>query len=349
MGEFTVRELEFAANSALEFYMNKGSVADQAIQNKPLLKKLRSNAKSFPGGKDNISVAVQGQYPSSFQGFVADDEVTYGNPTEVKRAIYPWKLVHDGIKVTMHELLKDGISIVDTTSGKNTSEHSKRDLTVLVNMFENKISTFKEGNDKAFNLMCWRNGTQDPKLVPGVTSFIVDDPTAAVNVGGLDQATNTWWRNYAALNINASTPSNQNLTNALQKAWRQMMRYANTTPQWEFYCGSDFLEAYEKERREKGTYSLDGFMGGQQDNGMADTFFKKIPMQYDPTLDDEGKSKFGYLIDHAQVKLMPIDGEDNKNHSPARPEDKYVLYRAMTWVGGLVCTQRNTSGVFSIA
>jgi hypothetical protein len=35
-------------------------------------------------------------------------------------------------------------------------------------------------------------------------------------------------------------------------------------------------------------------------------------------------------------------------HNPARPADKYVLYRAKTWVGGLVARQRNTSGVYAI-
>lgn len=38
-----------------------------------------------------------------------------------------------------------------------------------------------------------------------------------------------------------------------------------------------------------------------------------------------------------------------KRHNPARPADKYVMYRALTWVGGLVCRQRNANGVYSIA
>jgi hypothetical protein len=45
---------------------------------------------------------------------------------------------------------------------------------------------------------------------------------------------------------------------------------------------------------------------------------------------------------------MVMEGEDMKKHNPARPADKYVLYRAQTWTGGLVCRQRNTSGVYSI-
>ena len=49
------------------------------------------------------------------------------------------------------------------------------------------------------------------------------------------------------------------------------------------------------------------------------------------------------------VKLMVMEGEDMKKHNPARPEDKYVMYRAMTWTGGLIINQRNANGVYSIA
>ena len=70
--------------------------------------------------------------------------------------------------------------------------------------------------------------------------------------------------------------------------------------------------------------------------------------EYDPTLDDEGLSKYCYVIDTKRIFPKVMDGEDMKKHAPARPEDRYVMYRAVTWTGGVVCTQRNTSGVYSI-
>ena len=45
---------------------------------------------------------------------------------------------------------------------------------------------------------------------------------------------------------------------------------------------------------------------------------------------------------------MNVTGENWQKHSPSRPEDKYVFYRAMTYMGGLVCNQRNANGVYSI-
>ena len=70
---------------------------------------------------------------------------------------------------------------------------------------------------------------------------------------------------------------------------------------------------------------------------------------YDPTLDDNSQSKYGYVLDCKTIMPMVMEGEDMKQHNPARPEDKYVIYRAVTWTGGLICNQRNANGVYSIA
>jgi hypothetical protein len=66
-------------------------------------------------------------------------------------------------------------------------------------------------------------------------------------------------------------------------------------------------------------------------------------------LDDQGKSKYLYVMDTKHIYPMAVEGESMRNHSPSRPVDKYVFYRAKTWVGGLVTDQRNCHGVYSIA
>jgi len=44
-----------------------------------------------------------------------------------------------------------------------------------------------------------------------------------------------------------------------------------------------------------------------------------------------------------------MDGEKMKRHSPARPADQYVMYRALTTTGVLAATQLNCHGVYEIA
>jgi hypothetical protein len=115
-------------------------------------------------------------------------------------------------------------------------------------------------------------------------------------------------------------------------------------------CGSAFLDWFEQELRAKGNYTLEGWAKSNSiDASVADVSFKGISFEYDPTLDDLGLSKYAYVLDPKTIYPMVVTGEDMKKHAPARPENKYVFYRAMTWIGGLVCVQRNANGVYSIA
>lgn len=345
---FTVAEVENIANSALDFYIDKGRAQAQHIQDKPLLEALRSAETTFPGGKENISGAVKGNTTSAIQGFEHDDDVGYSNPANTKRYNFPWKLIHLGIEFSMHECAKDGISIVDTTNGKGETNHSDRELTALVNILNEKFEDMSEGWDRGFNNMYWDDGSADSKLIPGIRSFIVDSPTAGLVVGGIDQSANPWWRNRAVLGINASTPSNLNISTTLQREYRQLRRYGGNPKKW--MAGSDFIEALELELRSKGNFTQDGWnTKGKTDAGMADISFKGNSIEYDPTLDDKGLSKRLYVMDTRFIKPKVMEGENMKKHYPARPENKYMFFRAMTYIGGLICNKRNAHGVYSIA
>lgn len=345
---FTAQELDNIGQAVMEYKQNVPNVTAQTLQDKPLLAKMRDATKEFPGGKDNITVRVKGVYSTTIQGFEHDDAVAYGNPANLKTATYPWKLIHSGISFTMHELLKAGISITDSTTGKGETRHSENEKIVLVDLLEDKVDDMMEGTDRGMNEMFWRDGTQDAKVVPGLRSFILDDPTTATVVGGIDQSVNTWWRNRAALGVSTADASAQLLVAKLQKEFRQLRRYGGR-PDF-FPAGSDFIEWMEKELRSKGNYTLEGWTSkGKTDAGMADISFKGLQVQYDPTLDDMGLAKYGYVLDTKHIFPKVVQGENAKKHNPARPENKYVFYRAQTWVGGLVCDQRNCHGVYSIS
>lgn len=347
---FTVAELENISNAVIDYHMRDG-VKSQTIQEKPLLAALRGKAKTFPNGKDNITFRVKGQYTTTLQGFEHDDAVSYANPANIRTGSVPWKLLHAGINFSMHELLKVGISIVDTATGEGENNHSGSERQILANLLDDKIEDMMEGMERGFQTMYWRDGTQDAKAIPGITSFILDDPTSATVVAGIDQSANTWWRNRASLaiaNTTAAAAADQNLVTKLQSEFRQLRRYGGRPDL--FLAGSAFIEQLERELRAKGNYTLEGWATKKAiDISVADVNFKGLTIQYDPTLDDLSKSKYGYVLDTRTIYPMVMSGEDMKKHNPARPENKYVFYRAMTYVGGLICNQRNANGVYSIA
>lgn len=345
---FSVTELENAANAAIDWHMNPGEVFSSTIQDKPLLREMLKNKKEFASGNKAITVRVKGAYTTTIQGFEYDDEVTYKNPANIKKATYPWKEIHWGISVTLTELKEDGISITDTTDGTGEERHSGREMTALAGLLDDKAEDMAEGAERGLNQMYWLDGTQDSKVIPGIRSIIVDNPTAAVSVAGIDQSINTWWQNRANLSISPGTdPSQQITVNFLQTELRQLRRYGS--PKHIALCGGGFLSQLEKELRSKGNYTLEGWdKKGAIDISMADVALKGVMFEYDPTLDDLGLSNRLFMIDTKAIYPQMMTGEYMKKHSPARPENKYVMYRAVTLTGGLTAKRRNTSGTYNL-
>lgn len=343
---FTATELANVSNALLDFHV-RGDAMSQVLQDRPLFKKMMGAQKTFPGGKELITYPVKGQYTTQIQGYSHDDQVGYSNPANIRRASAKWYEVHAGISLTLTELKMAGISMSDTENWGSPSNHSEAEKIVLTNLLTDKIDDMLEGFGRSFNTMLWADGTQDPKAVPGLRSFLLDSPTVGTSFG-LDRAQNTWWRNRSSLGIDSSTASNQNLINTLQKEFRQLRRFGGRADM--ILAGSDFMDAMEKELRSKGNYTQEGWSSSKKiDASMADLQFKGVDIVYDPTLDDMSLSKYAYVIDSRHVKLWVMDGEDRKIHTPARPPEKYVLFRSITWTGAMCADQLNAHGVYSIA
>lgn len=344
---FTAQEIDNIANAALDFYM-KGPAMAQSIQKRPLYDAMRAATKTFPGGKEFIIRNVKGEYSTSFSGYEHDDTVSYANPANIKRTQYTWKELHAGISLTHTELKKDGISVVDT-NGESTTTHDGREMTAITNLMDDKLDDLAEGSARSFNEICWRDGSQSAKVFAGVQSIISLTPTVGTT-GGIDRAGNTWWRNRSLVGASKVTASAslQTLSKALRTEVRQLRRYGGNPSL--ILCGANFLESLELEVSEKGTYTQEGFIkSGTLDIGLADIAMRGVgKFQYDPTLDDLGYGKYAYFIDPKHLYLDTMDGEDMKTHAPARPPEKYVMYRGITWTGGMVADMLNCHGVYQV-
>ena len=60
--------------------------------------------------------------------------------------------------LTLTELKKDGISVTDSTTSSGTQNHSGRDSTVLVNLFEDKLDDMMEGYARGMNDLLYGDG-----------------------------------------------------------------------------------------------------------------------------------------------------------------------------------------------
>jgi hypothetical protein len=346
---FTALQIQNIANAALDFHLH-GPALDSSVQDKPLLAAFKKAQKTFPGGKGNITIPVKGDRTSAIMGYTHDDTVTYQNPANIKRATYPWKEIHAGISFTNTELKVDGISVVDSLSGKNTVEHTERELTALTGILEDKLDDLTKGFNESFERMLYLDGTQDSKQVPGLAAIVAQTNTTGLT-GGIDRGANTWWRNRSLVGASkiVSSTANQTLTKKLRSEVRLLRRFGGRPNL--LLCGSTFLDKLEAEMHEKGNYTLSGWaQSGKNDIALAMISMKGVgDFQYAPTLDDLGLADFVYILDTNHLKLYVMDGEDMKAHAPARPFDKYVYYRAVTWTGGLCADQLNCHGVYQVS
>jgi hypothetical protein len=348
---FTIQQLENIANAALDFYV-KGQPLSQQIQDKPLLAAMKAAQKTFPGGRGEIKGNVKADYTTSFMGYSHDDTVNYTNPANIKQYTYPWKELHAGLSLTLTELKIDGISVVDSEDGADTTNHSGREMSAITNLLQDKLEDMDEGMARSMNSLDWLDGTQSAKVFAGVTAFISDNPTTGV-VGGIDRAANTWWRNRARTaqsgGVITASPSLQTLSKTLRSEVRQLRRYGGMPNL--VLAGSAAIDRLESEIAEKGTYTMQGFANnGKTDIGIAGISMRGVgDVVYDPSLDDLGRQDYIYFIDTRHIYPYVMDGEDMKKHNPARPPEKYVLYRGVTWTGTLVARKLNAHGVYQTA
>ncbi len=347
---FSPDELTSIANAALDYYFEKGKTFKQSIENKPLIAAMERKAKTFSGGKGDISIGIKGNYGDGsgndvLKGYTHDDQVSFYTPANIQRANYPWRETHIGLTLTNTELKIDGLSLVNTSMGMNTSSHSGREMHVLVGLLEDKIEDLGEQYLRGLNSMLWGDGTADALGFAGIQSIITDAP-ATGTVGGIDRATDVWWRNRAQLAI-ASSPANGGvLAQTLQQEYRQLRRYGGNPTL--FLAGSDFIDALEIEMRANGYYTDSGFTGGG-DMAVGGIRFKGVNIQYDPALDNINRAKYGYWIDADKISLFKMQGEWRRSHDPARPVDQFVVHRSITSTGQVCASQCNSSGVYSIA
>jgi hypothetical protein len=330
----------------LDHYV-RGPMLAQNEQDKPLLAFLNSGAKEFPSGKQYISEPVKGTFMSDTSGFFAgysnDDALVFTQRALGVRAQFQWYEQHAGLVLTHTELKKEGITVVDGES--KTSNHGDvKDI--LTGILEDALEDFGLSWARAKNNMAWRDGSQDAKQTPGILALLLDDPTTGT-VGGLAQATYSWWRSRVSLAL-APSGENQTMSKFFRTEGTQLRRYGGKPSK--ALCGQQFWDAMAVEVEKKGIYTQSGFSGKETDISITGIRLPGIgTLQYDPTLDDLGLGKRCYVLDSQHLKWRPMTGEKNHQFSPARPYQYLVMLKSMTDTSGLTVNQLNGMGVYGIA
>lgn len=351
---FTSAELTQLGYVALDHYLRNKPI-DEIARERPLLAKLMSKKKSFPGGKQFVTEQVRFQYDSNFQWYWGDDTVTYNRKDTVRQTQFPWAGAHDGFSLNEDLLLANGITVTDNAG---PSTNSGAEMLQLTNLFEENIETLRLGFEEMLDYDLHLDGTHDAKAIAGLDLLVSLDPTTGT-VGGIDRATNVWWRNNAVA-------SSTDIIEDMEKMWRDCTLNGGR-PDF-IIAGSAFVDAFRAAAKDEiARYTILKTSGenAQFDpsvEAMATStglHFQNVPIVWDPTFDVLDADSAGssattpysnrcYMLNTKHMTLRPAAGHDMVARKPERAAENYIWYWGLTFKGALTMNRSNCHGVISI-
>ncbi len=343
---FTASEIAAAGKASLDFYL-KNKPVDQVGIEHPLLKKLMSSRRPFPGGKQYVVSQLRKSYDSNFQWYYGDQLITFNKKQTLEQAQFPWRSCHDGFGLSEDELFQNGITVTDDDSKPGNNSQAER--IQLTNLMAEDSEALRLGFEEKFDLELHRDGIQSSDAVAGLDHLVSITPTVGV-VGGIDRTNYPWWRNQVATGVTQA-----NLIDIMEKVWRLCSRNGGR-PDY-ILAGSAFIDLF---RAAAGAEIARYIVPGNNvsiDPAVADLAFHRVPIVWDPVFDDLDVllapatpwEKRCYFINTKHMQLRPAEGHDMKSRRPSRVYNRYVNYFGLTWKGALTINRANSHAVVATA
>jgi len=358
---FNAEQLAYGGRAAIDYFL-KNDPIDNVNINRPLIEKLIAGKTEYGGGLQYVVEQLRYSNDSNFQSYFGDSQVTYNRKRTLQQAKYTWGAFHDGFGLNEDELTQNGIIMTDDRSA-TPSDSEKVQLT---NLLKENMETLKLGFAENFDIMLHRDGSQSTTDIPGLDSIVSITPTHGT-VGGIDAATNSWWRNYVDLTVGGSS---EPFLDAMERAWRAVIRVGGQSPDF-ILVGSDFLDAYRDAAiGSSGAITRQVIVGGATGNrkpvsvdaGVGDgvntgLYYKGVELIWDPVFDvldttDSSSVPWAsrmYMLNSKHLKLRPIKGHWMIPRRPPRVYDRYVHYWALTSKAALTTGKRNAHAVLALA
>jgi len=350
---FTSQEISDAGKSSLDLYL-KNKPIDQIAEERPWLRRLMRTAKTFPGAKQYVVENLRTTYGSNFQWYYGAQAVTYNSRQTLEQAQFAWRSAHDGFFLDEDRLLQNGITVSDDSS-QRASTASQAEIVQLANLFDEQMEVLRLGFEEKFDYELHLDGTQDTEALAGLDHLVQSNPTASSTVGGINQSSNTWWRNQYATGLTSS-----NILSTMEARWRLTTRNGGRVDF--ILAGQTFIDTYVAALRASGAaeWSITGVPtadGAFPTSGQDGLRFKGVPIVWDPVMADLDANlsptiaweKRCYMLNFRHLRLRPAEGHNMITRKPPREYNRYVFYWAITWKGALTTNRRSGHAFLSVA
>jgi len=286
-------------------------------------------------------------------GFNGAQVVTYNRRQTLSQSQFPWRSAHDGVSIDEDRLVQHGIQVTD---GGPMGMYSEAERQVLTNLLEEQMDALRLGFEERFSKYLHLDGTSSSDALAGLDALVDTSPTTGT-VGGIDRASNAWWRNHAASGLTTTTTTGD-ILDKMEIAWRACVRTKGGRPN-KIICGSDFYDGFRNfmiKTYGRMDYGAVGFK--RVATGTEMVTFHGVEVEWAPEF-SELDSEFGgsptwekrcYMLQtRNNLRLRPMKGQDMITRKPPRPYDRYEYFWGCTWRGALTMNKANGMAVVSIA
>ena len=293
-----------------------GKLADNITNNNTLFNRLdmKGNVRTADGGREIVEELEYAE--NGTVGWYSGYEVLDTTPQDVfDAATFDWKQLAGTVTISGLEEIKN--------SGKER----------IINLIRSRISNLEKSLKNSAATAIYADGTgSSGKTLGGLQLLVQDDPTSSSTVGGINQATYSFWQNqYSA----AAATSSGNIGSRMNSMWLSCIR--GTDKPDLIPCGSGMYTDFEASLQQYQRFT---------DSKMAEQGFEALKYKTaDVVYDDQCATTRMYFLNtdyiflrpHAQRQFVPLPERQSINQD--------AIVTPVVWAGNLTCSNRSLQGV----
>ena len=298
----------------------RDELADNILNHNPLLARLnrKGNVSPATGGAkllENLMYAENGTI-AWYSGY---EELDVSASDVLTSANFDWKQLN--VNVTM-----SGLEEMQNNGKQAVHNWLKARIRVAEITAKNEMA-------RALHYSNTENGG---KSIGGLQHLVQDLPSAASTVGGIDQSTQTWWRNqFYDFSGETITASATTIQHAMNEIWRRTLRGTDKIDFW--VAGGTYFTYFEESLQPNQRF----MSAGKGEAGFDSYKYKSADFFFDENCSSTRiyglNTDYLFLRPHVDRNFVTMKGRQAVN------QDATVT--PMFWGGGFTAANRNLQGV----
>lgn len=295
-------------------------LADNVTNNNALLRKLKERGKirTIDGGSKIVEELEYGE--GDMMWYSGYDEINYTPKQLFTAAEYNMKLCAVPVAISGEDMLKN--------SGRER----------VMNLFEKRIENAEKTMMNQMAKAIYGDGTENSgKSISGLKLLVADAPETGV-VGGIDRASNAWWRNQSTTAEAAFTT--ETLRPAMNKMWLSLCR---GTDRPDLIVTDDTMYSLFEES----LTPLQRFSDSKTaDAGFTNLLYKQVPVVFDGGHGGNCPEGHMYFLNTNYIYLRPHKDRQFKVIGGERMAiNQDAIYKIIGWAGNMTMSNAFLQGV----